>query len=50
LKNSLLLGAIIVKIAYPKKDPIIALRERGKNYKMYLKGTVLIVLRKPEVT
>jgi len=50
LKNSLLLGEIIVKIAYPIKDHIIALNKLGKNYKMYLKETVLIVLRQPEVT
>ena len=50
LKNSLLPEVIIVKTAYPIKDHIIALSKHGKNYKMYLKETVLTVLHKPEVT
>jgi hypothetical protein len=42
LKNSLLPGIHIVNIAYPIEDHLVALSNRGKDYKMYLKETVLL--------
>ena len=49
LMYSLLSGANIINIVYPKEDHIIALSNRGKDYEMYLKQTVLL-FPKPEVT
>ena len=42
LKNTLLLGIHIVNIAYPIEDHLDALSNHGKDYKMYLKETVLL--------
>ena len=38
-----------MNIAYPIEDHLVALSNRGKDYKMYLKETALL-FPKPEVT